>query len=189
MSLGKGEKRLGKHVGFVRAILFLTFFLSLAVEATCVLKMIAESTDHIHGSGAFVAFAAPFSSSYREGYCYYFTDPEYFDSLDWKSSPQQEDRSRANDDGTLGEFRPHYYVAHSDSGYGQKIASVENGAKITIDGISYIIDGRGLTYAGSPTRSVREMTGDADLILVSCVEGDYPDERHPEHVVWGHAAD
>ena len=150
-------------------------------------KHTANAIDYVHDSGTAVEVLGPMSDGYKPGYAYYHTDPDYFDSLVWESSPQQADHSRANDDGTLGEIGVRWYMAHDDSGYGQKIAHLAIGQHVTIDGIEYVVDGRGLTTAGSPTDEIIEMTDNADVILMTCVEGNFSDEGHPEHVVWGHA--
>ena len=119
-------------------------------------------------------------------YLFYDKDPDYFDSKDWRSVEHQEDRGRANDDGSLSKWAFNWYVTHGDSGYGTILSTLNAGDSICIDGVEYCLDGRLLAKSGTDPNDIENMLGVPDIIFSTCEGGTSSDGSYLMWIVWGH---
>lgn len=131
-------------------------------------------------SGLVVELLAPLQERYKPGYAYYYENPEYYDAKNWVSVAHQTDRTRANDDGTLSEWNPGWFVAHRDSGYGKVIASLAPGDEVTINGVTYLVEHHMLIRSEITPQQILEMTESAPFIIQTCYSRDAEDG----HLIW-----
>ena len=179
-------------VTLVSTALLSGFVASISTVQLMTVPANAGTVDYVHDDVAAAAATDALPGTYHAGYPYHFTDSEYFASRDWHSSPWHGDEvdgmPAANEDGSLGEFRPGWYAAHSDTGYGQEILEMGVGDRVSIDGVAYEVEGTMLIYAGGghTASEVLARTGDADVILQTCTEDGYgPDGAKRMVAVWG----
>lgn len=78
----------------------------------------------------------------------------------------------AHDDGSINEWAPGYYVAHSTSEAGQAIHASDVGSVIIIDGTPVTIDSRQYRSEYESYEGIRETFGSNCVIFQTCADGD-----------------
>ena len=78
----------------------------------------------------------------------------------------------AHDDGSLNEYAEGYFVAHSDTAYGQAIAGLYSGAVVSVDGREIVIDGYTYdNYNSGNLWEIRDRVGWDKVCFQTCVGG------------------
>ena len=75
----------------------------------------------------------------------------------------------APDDGSLSEWAPHYYVAHSYGPYGEAILGLEQGDTVTVNGVAVTVEGAVIMPQLSAYEDVMDCVGWDATVFQTCV--------------------